>query len=65
MTDAPRAPRIPAHPHVALSVCAYCGVGCGMRLEVRDGAVQRVRAIPPIRRTGAGSARRAAPCRRR
>jgi ferredoxin-nitrate reductase len=32
---------IPAHPHVARTVCAYCGVGCGMRLEVRGGTIRK------------------------
>ncbi len=34
---------IPAHPHVARTLCAYCGVGCGMRLEVRGGVIRKVK----------------------
>ena len=25
------------------SVCCYCGTGCGLRVQTRDGAVLRVR----------------------
>ena len=39
-----RIPVMNAEPAAEVSsVCCYCGTGCGVRVQVRDGAVLRVR----------------------
>jgi len=39
-------PTIPPHAHAVHTVCAYCGVGCGMRLDVHGGRVWRAKGDP-------------------
>jgi anaerobic selenocysteine-containing dehydrogenase len=43
MTPLEMLPAGPAQPTSGSTICPYCGVGCGLKVEIRDGSVNRVR----------------------